>query len=242
MLIILPPSETKAHGGTQGPLDLGSLMFPELNPTREGIGKLLAALDPEEALGVLKLSQKHRAEVEANTLLFSSPTLPAVERYTGVLYDALAAPTLPDSARERLAISSALFGVVSATDLIPHYRLSGTSRLAGATMKSHWGTALRNVLTQLRESGELIIDMRSGAYQNLGKVGGPGAITVRVECVLPDGSRKVVSHFNKSYKGQLARVLALTPQPAASIADVATCAEAAQMRVEVRGQELVLVV
>ncbi|PZP00150.1 MAG: peroxide stress protein YaaA, partial [Corynebacterium urealyticum] len=36
------------------------------------------------------------------------------------------------------------------------------------------------------------------------------AVTVRVESVQPDGSRKVVSHFNKHYKGLVARELALT--------------------------------
>ena len=56
-------------------------------------------------------------------------TTPAILRYTGVLYDALSAGTLPNEALQRLAIGSALFGVVRAGDLIPHYRLSGDTKL-----------------------------------------------------------------------------------------------------------------
>lgn len=37
MLIILPPSETKAAGGDGSPLDFATLSFPMLNPTRENI-------------------------------------------------------------------------------------------------------------------------------------------------------------------------------------------------------------
>ena len=59
------------------------------------------------------------------------------------------------------------------------------------------------------------------------------AITVRVESVQPDGTRKVVSHFNKHYKGELARVLALSEQDPTSIDEVAAIARAAGMTVEI---------
>jgi hypothetical protein len=38
----------------------------------------------------------------------------------------------------------------------------------------------------------------------------PGAVTVTVLSERPDGSRAVVSHFNKAHKGRLARFLATT--------------------------------
>lgn len=84
-----------------------------------------------------------------------------------------------------------------------------------------------------------MVDMRSGAYEKLGPV--DGAVTVRVESVAPDGSRKVVSHFNKHYKGLLARALARGPE-VASIGEVAEVAEAAGYAVEINGLVLTLVV
>lgn len=202
MLIVLPPSETKAPGGTHGPLDLSELSFPSLNPIRQEILSDLMQLSVDESLEVLGISEKLRAEAEANQVLDTAPTMPAIHRYTGVLFDALNATSLPASSLSRLAVGSALFGVVGAQDFIPHYRLSGGTKLPASdgsvpTMRKRWGKAITEALSEI----DFVLDLRSGTYQNLGKV--PGAETVRVET--QDG--KVVSHFNKKYKGQLARIL-----------------------------------
>lgn len=232
MLIVLPPSETKSFGGDHPPLDWDSLSFPELNSVREQIAADLVALD--DPFTVLGISDKLAAEVEANQQLLTSPTTPAILRYTGVLYDALSAGTLPNEALQRLAIGSALFGVVRAGDLIPHYRLSGGTKLptrsssTTPTLKSRWGGLITEVLSS---ADDLVVDLRSGTYQQLGRL--KTAITVRVESVQPDGSRKVVSHFNKHYKGELARVLALSEQDSTSIDEVAAIARAAGMTVEI---------
>ena len=72
-------------------------------------------------------------EIERNLALSESPTLPAIHRYTGVLYDALDIESLRGTALSRayarLAIGSALFGLVGADDPIPAYRLSASSKL-----------------------------------------------------------------------------------------------------------------
>lgn len=235
MLIVLPPSETKAPGGDGPALELAELSFPGLNSVREDLLADLTSLPVEDALGVLGISEKLRGEAEANRGLRNAPTMPAVHRYTGVLFDALDAPSLPDSALSRLAVGSALFGVVRALDPIPRYRLSGGTKLPAAdgsapTMKARWG---RSVTDALETVEGLVVDLRSGAYQQLGRV--DSAVTVRVESVQPDGSRKVVSHFNKHHKGRLARMLALSPVEAADAAGVAAIAADAGLTVEQNG-------
>ena len=230
MLIVLPPSETKAFGGDGPPLDWEALSFSSLNPIRQEIAADLVSL--KDPLTVLGISQKLAAEAESNTQLLSSPTMPAILRYTGVLFDALSAATLPETALSHLAIGSALFGVVRAVDPIPHYRLSGGTKLPTSTgttptLKSRWGKHITEALTQVEG---LVVDLRSGTYQQLGRV--KTAVTVRVESVRPDGSRAVVSHFNKHYKGQLARVLALAEEQPTTIEGVAEIARVAGMTVE----------
>ncbi|ANE04269.1 peroxide stress protein YaaA [Corynebacterium crudilactis] len=232
MLIVLPPSETKTPGGAEKPLDFQRLSFPKLNDARQEILSDLQTLEVNEALKVLNISEKLRPEAEANRVLETSPTMPAIFRYSGVLYDALDAATLPEKALERLAIGSALFGIVRATDPIPHYRLSGGTKLPShngecPTMKARWGSVISETLIDVNQ---LVVDLRSGTYQQLGRV--KDAVTVRVESVLEDGSRKVVSHFNKHYKGELARVLALSPEEAHDAADVMAIAQAAGLVVE----------
>ena len=226
MLIVLPPSETKAPGGVDAPM---SLSFPALDPVRTSLLDALTATPVDAQMSELKIPASKRAEAEENLTLRSAPVMPAIRRYTGVLYDALDASTLPDAALSRLAVGSALFGVVRAGDLIPRYRVSGGSKLGGKTMKAWWGSAVTEVLA---EQG-FVVDMRSGAYQQLGPV--PGALTVRVEQA---DTGKVVSHFNKQYKGELARALA--PHAAASAEDVADIASAAGFDVAVDGTLLTM--
>ncbi|MCF6746230.1 peroxide stress protein YaaA [Blastococcus sp. KM273128] len=212
MLVLLPPSETKAPGGEGPPLDLAALTAPELTGVRTEIAEALVKLaaDVPAARAALGLSAKQDAEITRNAELWTSATRPAVERYTGVLYDALdvASMTRAQRARagRRLAVGSALFGLVRADDPIPAYRLSAGSTLPGLpTLRALWKPALGPVLAAVEG---LVVDLRSGSYAALAPV--PGAVTVTVLSERPDGTRTVVSHFNKAHKGRLARLLATT--------------------------------
>ncbi|GAA3518461.1 peroxide stress protein YaaA [Corynebacterium pilbarense] len=226
MLIVLPPSETKAPGGTDSEMQLS---FPPLDPVRTLLLDALSATDVNTLMHELKIPAGKRAEAEENLTLRSAPVMPAIQRYTGVLYDALDAASLSSDALSRLAVGSALFGLVRAGDLIPRYRVSGGSKLGGKTMKAWWGTSISDVLG---EQG-FVVDMRSGAYQQLGPV--PGALTVRVEQA---DTGKVVSHFNKQYKGELARALA--PHDATCADDIVDIASAAGFDVAVDGTLLTM--
>ena len=130
-----------------------------------------------------------------------------------MLYDALDAATLTPAARRRLAVCSALFGLVGGTDPIPAYRLSGASALPSASgdtrggLRTVWRPALGPVLADLAAS-EHVVDLRSGPYAALAPA--PGATTLDVVSEAADGSRTSVSHANKSHKGRAARVLAST--------------------------------
>ncbi|MGY1843934.1 peroxide stress protein YaaA [Modestobacter sp. SYSU DS0875] len=212
MLVLLPPSETKQPGGDGPPLDLAALTAPELTPVREQLVHALVTLaaDVPAARAALGLSAKQDDEIARNAALRTSPTMPAIERYTGVLYDALDVRSLtrPQRARAatRLAVGSALFGVVRAGDRVPAYRLSAGSVLPGLpTLRSLWKPVLTDALTA---TDELVVDLRSGAYAELAPV--PDAVTVQVLSERPDGTRAVVSHFNKAHKGRIARLLATT--------------------------------
>ncbi|EHI11008.1 peroxide stress protein YaaA [Mycolicibacterium thermoresistibile] len=228
MLVLLPPSETKRAGGDGAPLSLESLGFPTLSPLRRALIDELVALaaDRPAARRALGISAAKDAEIDRNAELWSSPTLPAVERYTGVLYDALDIGSLRGAtaarARSRLAVGSALFGLLRADDPVPAYRLSAGSKLPGSgTLASRWRPLLEPVLAEVA-AHQLVIDLRSGAYAGLGRV----QDAVRVSVVTDDGAgqRRVVSHFNKAHKGRLARILATSraePDDAESVAAIA---------------------
>jgi cytoplasmic iron level regulating protein YaaA (DUF328/UPF0246 family) len=212
VLVLLPPSETKAPGGDGAPLDLSALTAPELTPVRTEIAEALVELadDVPASRAALGLSPKQDDEVERNAGLWTSSTRPALERYTGVLYDALDVGSMTRGQRaragRRLAVGSALFGLVRGEDPIPAYRLSAGSALPGLpTLRALWEPALSPVLAGF---DDLVVDLRSGSYAALAPV--PGAVTLDVLSERPDGTRSVVSHFNKAHKGRVARLLALS--------------------------------
>ncbi|WP_395311586.1 peroxide stress protein YaaA [Mycobacterium sp. AMU20-3851] len=246
MIVLLPPSETKRSGGDGPPLRLDQLSFPALNSLRAELVDELGALSADVAASrrALGLTAKQDAEIERNATLTSSPTLPAIDRYTGVLYDALDIDSLRGAAaaraRARLAVGSALFGLLRADDPVPAYRLSAGSKLPGRpTLAARWRPVLEPALAEIA-AGELIVDLRSGSYAGLGRV--PGSVRVNVLAEHPDGHRTVVSHFNKAHKGKLARVLAGSKAEPDDAAKVATVARRAGMQVERDGDDLVIVV
>lgn len=246
VIVLLPPSETKHSGGDGALLDLDALSFPALRPLRADLVDELVTLSADEhacrrALG-LSPSQDH--EIARNASLRDVPTMPAINRYTGVLYDALDIESLRGAtatrARARLAVGSALFGLVRADDPIPAYRLSASSRLPGQpSLAARWRPALEPVLAQLAAK-ELVVDLRSGSYAGLGRL--PAAVDVDVVAEHPDGRRTTVSHFNKAHKGRLARTLVTSRSEPDDAAKVAAIARRAGMRVERAGNKLTVVV
>lgn len=245
MIVVLPPSETKRAGGDGPPLRLESLSWPALVPLRAALVDELVALaaDRPASRRVLGISEAQDAEIARNAALREAPTLPAIERYTGVLYDALDIASLRGAAaaraRERLAVGSALFGLVRADDPIPAYRLSATSKLPGPTLAARWRPQLEPLLARLAES-ELVVDLRSGSYAALGRL--PDAVQVDVVAERDDGTRSVVSHFNKAHKGRLARALATSRAEPGDAKAVAAIARRAGMIVERKGNALTVVI
>jgi cytoplasmic iron level regulating protein YaaA (DUF328/UPF0246 family) len=239
VLVLLPPSETKCADGDGPPLRLDALGHPVLEPLRRQLVDEVIELagDVPASRAALELSPLQDAEITRNATLWSSPTLPALRRYTGVLYDALDAGSLRGAAagraQRRLVVASALFGLLRATDPVPAYRLSAGSALPGRpTLPARWRPVLDPLLAALA-AGETVVDLRSGAYAALGRV--PGAVTVNVVAERADGTRSVISHLNKAHKGRLARVLAGTRAEPADAAAVAAVARRAGMRVERTG-------
>lgn len=212
MHILLPPSESKRDGGVEGTvLDLHALSFSRLNSTRRTVLAAVRSLcsNRGEAAAALGLSTAQFFEVDRNRQMRRSAVLPAMDRYTGVLYDALDTESLSSSAREfaaqHVAIHSALFGLVGARDGIPAYRLSQDSRLPELSLKKLWG---RPISAELDELSGLILDLRSESYVALGPAPDHASF-VRVVTVGEDGARRAMNHFNKKAKGELVRALVL---------------------------------
>ena len=182
----------------------------------------------------LKLGVSQQFEITRNRELRSSPTIAALERYTGVLYDALDAGTLNVSARQfardHVVIHSAMFGLLGADDPIPAYRLSYDSKLPALPLRKLWREPISAVLAA---SDGVVLDLRSEAYVELGPAPtGPKTAFVRVVSDSADGPRRALNHFNKKGKGEFVRALCEAAIDHQSIDSVLAWSAVAGIRLE----------
>jgi cytoplasmic iron level regulating protein YaaA (DUF328/UPF0246 family) len=212
VLLLLPPSEGKSAPEVGPKLAPNRLSEPLLRSTRAQVIDALVALcskHPSKAVGVLGLGPKQASEVTRNAHLRTAPTAAAISVYSGVLYEALDATSLPAAAHRRLdehvRISSALFGLLRPTDQISAYRLSADVALPGlGPLNGVWRAPMSEVLT----AGDgLILDLRSAAYVKLGPA--PERALLGRVLLERNGKRSVVSHHNKATKGRLVRDLVM---------------------------------
>ena len=237
MLLLLPPSETKRDGGNaDAPLNLARLSHPALTVPRRTVLAATRALSRNRATmsAALKLGVSQQFEITRNRELRSSPTIAALERYTGVLYDALDVETLNISARQfardHVLIHSALFGLLGADDPIPAYRLSHDSRLPALPLRKLWREHISAVLAA---SDGVVLDLRSEAYVDLGPApAGPKTAFLRVVSDSADGPRRALNHFNKKGKGEFVRALCEAAIDHQSIDSVLEWSRGAGIRLE----------
>lgn len=233
MLILLPPSETKRVGGRGRTLDVDSFPFASLRPEREASIDALIHLagDAERSRRVLKLGATQLADATVNLALRTAPTLPAVDRYTGVLYDALDAASLDAASRRWLGshvmIHSAPFGPVGALDAIPAYRLGAAASVPGLLpLRRLWAGPVTAAIAAAAPT--FVLDLRSEAYVALGPLpaSARGAY-VRVVTETATGEVRALNHFNKHAKGALVRALATTRPRVATAGGLLRWADAA---------------
>ena len=144
LYILLPPSEGKAPSGLPNTKwrESDGVFGQSLAKRRAEIVEALktAKGGSQKLLGV---SGNHLARAQrANISLCGAPTLPASERYTGVVWDQLDISSLPSVARalaqENIIVVSGLLGLITANDPIPDYRLKIGASLAPLGKLSKW--------------------------------------------------------------------------------------------------------
>ena len=217
MRILLPPSEAKNPGGRGLPLARRRRRQP-IDESRQlafdALAKLLSG--PEPARSLLLPDSAAGPALEANRRVLTAPTMPALDRYAGVVYDGLFLSPLSTAARavagSALLIFSGLFGVLRGGEPIPNYRVPAKARLPGlGVAATFWRPRLDELRPALLGSGPLI-DLRSGDYAGMWQPArrAPHAdrlISVRVLSPRPDGGLGVISFPSKLAKGRLAAAL-----------------------------------
>lgn len=232
MLLLVPPSESKAPPPADGPaVDLDRLSFPELTGLRRRIVEALAETSRlPDAFARLYAPRSKVAEVVRNTHLTDVPVAPTLEVYTGPLHEGLDAAGLTAAARERadrtVVIVSPVFGAVRPTDQIPPYRCHVCARLVGLDrLEPTWRQLLPATLARAAGSAGLVVDLRSTLVQALGMPAGidDRLVVLRVDHG-PRGDR-IGDVVAKRVRGEAAHLLlesGAEPADPGELADVLT--------------------
>lgn len=211
MLILLPPSEGKAAGGTGPAWTPASGSHPELAEMRRRITTALTRHTPTP-LGLTGARADHATT--RNQTLTSTPTLPAHQRYTGVVLTSAHLDTLPSAARDRAHDTchfvSGLGGLFAWNDPVPEYRLKMGARLETIGKLAH---AWQDLLTaRIEDLGGPVLDLLP--VEHAQAITRPrGVHWARLE--LTSSTGKPAGHAGKAAKGQLLRMLLTSTDPEA---------------------------
>lgn len=218
-IILLPPSEGKADGGTPGTRwKTGSGTFVGLGSARSQVVRALdAARGGSGTLLGVRGTHLERA-LRANTTLTSSPTLPAWQRYTGVVWDHLDIESLSARARAlaltNIVVPSGLAGIVAADDPLPDYRLKmGASLAPLGKLSTWWRDQVSTAFTQ-HSRGRRVLDMLTTEHRAVfNDRGGWSEIT------FVSKSGAAIGHDAKATKGLFARHVVTSLAEGATVDD-----------------------
>lgn len=202
--MLLPPSEGKAEGGDGPGWDAALGAYRSLAEPRRAVIEALADVGggDERLLGV-KGAHLERA-VAANRGLGGAPTMPAWQRYTGVVWSNLAPGELTATQRRSILVVSGLLGVVRGDDPVPDYRLKMGARLHPLGKLSIWWRDAVTAVIARAARGTTVVDLLPQEHRAAWDPG-PGIEAITVGFVDPSG--KPGGHFAKAAKGRLAAAL-----------------------------------
>ena len=224
MLLLLPPSEAKVPGGDGAAL--GDVLPGPLGRARHDVLTAVATYcrrAPRKAPLVLKLPKgSAAADLADNLAALEAPTMPTLDRFCGVLFEALDVGSLTARQRsladESVLVFSGAFGALRGDEPVPMHRVPASATLPRVgVLATYWRKRLDALLAPAVDAAGLVVDLRSTDYAAMWQ---PAAaqrdvvVPVRVleERRLPDGTvvRRPMSWPSKHGKGRLARDLLRT--------------------------------
>lgn len=213
LFVLLPPSEAKTPGGTRV-TKTGAFDAALAHPRSVALNALLANLEsgPTKRRELLLNARGSLMErgIEATKELADgrARTLPAWQRFSGVVWSHLDPSTLAPPLRRRILIPSALYGLSAGDDRIADFRLKmniGVGTLG--TMASYWRPLLTPVLARHTRRAT-VVNLLPKEHESSIDFDVLRATCDVVTVTFVDESRSAtVGHDAKATKGVLARRL-----------------------------------
>lgn len=209
-VILLPPSEGKATGGGLPGWSPDAGRFgAQLHGARRAVAHALLAADGGDTklLGAKGELLEHARR--ANRSIRDAPTLPAWQRFTGVVWDHLDYATLGTGAKRRsrhtVLVISALTGVSALWDPVPDHRLKMSARLDPMGVLARWWNPLVSEVLDASLRRRVVVDLLANEHRAAWSPDTSRMDVRRVRFV--DGSGRTIGHDSKAAKGLFAREL-----------------------------------
>ena len=202
MKILIPPSEGKSK------VKPTKTLFSKTNFRFERevnqVVRLLELIDDEDLRSVYGTSaEKALMFHRQNQDIFNSPCAPAIERYTGVVYEHIGWSTLSEKAKDYMEkyiyIFSGLFGLLTPKTPIPDYKL----KMNVLSLQHHWCP----FLTEALQNEKVIIDLLPQVHRKAYNPNKGNVIPVDF-LILNKGKKSAAGHFGKAVKGEFIRYMA----------------------------------
>ena len=202
MKILIPPSEGKTKAKPT------NILFSDTNFRFERevsqVVRLLELIDDEDLRSVYGTSaEKALMFHRQNQDIFNSPCAPAIERYTGVVYEHIDWPSISNTAKDymekNVLIFSGLFGLLSPKTPIPDYKL----KMNVLSLQHHWNPILTKVLNDEKMVVDLLPQVHRKAYTP-----NKNNVTFIDFLILNKGKKSAAGHFGKAVKGEFIRYIA----------------------------------
>lgn len=209
MKIIFSPSELKTGITNEKFIKKENFIFPNLYEKRLQIVTLYNDFilnADEKALCKLFGTKKEKDLLYYRKDIFKSGCVKAILRYAGTAYKALQYRNLETNSQkfidESVLIFSNLFGVVSAKDEIPDYKLKQGESFLNLKIPEFY---LENFSTQIDKfvENDDILDLRAGFYE---KFYIPKKEYLAMKFIK---NGKVLSHFAKQLRGEVLKEIAI---------------------------------
>lgn len=220
-IILLPPSEGKKKRGDESmPLRLVKNFkqynyFKNLWIEREEIyGKLREAITKssfKDLEKIFDLKGKNLQDViEITSDLLNQETMPAIQRYNGVMFNAIDYINMNENKKknfeESVIFIDGMFGLLKPLDLIPEYKLKITSKFLDINITKFWQEKLKSILSgEFKE--KLVVDILPESHKKvITKNEDYNIISIKF-CEVKENKLINVGHDSKKLKGEIVNYL-----------------------------------